>query len=183
MDAQDIPVSREDSADVGARKSGRQLPAAEIRDTAFSENRGKGAHRWTPWIAGFSGAFVGGVLERESPNGESLRVLDPFAGVGTTLVEAVAGGHDAVGFEINPYAALACDAKANVPAYDANRFTDAIARFRASGLSRMKSPGSNRRPRPRRRRRSQPALPSSAPKSSCRRSAASTSSEKRLRDG
>ena len=128
MDAQDIPVSREDS---GARKSGRQLPAAGILDTAFSENRGKGVHRWTPWIAGFSGSFVGGVLERESPNGESLRVLDPFAGVGTTLVEAVAGGHDAVGFEINPCAALACDAKANIPAYDAGRFADAIARFRA----------------------------------------------------
>ena len=60
-----------------------------------------------------------------------MRVLDPFAGVGTTLVEAVAGGHEAVGFEINPYAALACDAKANVPAYDAGRFADAIARFRA----------------------------------------------------
>jgi len=129
MDARDIPVSREDSAENGA--DARQLPAAGVRDTAFSENRGKGVHRWTPWIAGFSGAFVGGVLERESPNGESLRVLDPFAGVGTTLVEAVAGGHDAVGFEINPYAALACDAKANIPAYDAARFADAIARFRA----------------------------------------------------
>ena len=132
MDVQDIPISREDAgARADARKSGRQPPAAGIRDTAFSENRGKGVHRWTPWIAGFSGAFVGGVLARESPNGESLRVLDPFAGVGTTLVEAVAGGHDAVGFEINPYAALACDAKANIPAYDANRLADAIARFRA----------------------------------------------------
>jgi hypothetical protein len=39
-------------------------------------------------------------------------VLDPFAGVGTTLVTAIANGHDAVGFEINPYAALACRARA-----------------------------------------------------------------------
>ena len=35
-------------------------------------------------------------------------VLDPFAGVGTTLVESVFAGHNAVGFEINPYALLAC---------------------------------------------------------------------------
>ena len=133
MDIQDIPTSREDSAAAvdAARKSGRQIPAAGIRDTAFSENRKRGVHRWTPWIAGFSGSFAGGVLERESRNGERLRVLDPFAGVGTTLVEAVADGHDAIGFEINPYAALACEAKANVPRYDADAFADAIARFRA----------------------------------------------------
>ena len=133
MDIQDIPASREDSAAVdAARKPGPPPPAAGIRDTAFSENRKRGVHRWTPWIAGFSGSFVGGVLERESRrNGQPLSVLDPFAGVGTTLVEAVADGHDAVGFEINPYAALACEAKANVPRYDADVFADAIARFRA----------------------------------------------------
>lgn len=127
MDNQDIIASREGSAgggEGGARKDG-------IRDTAFSENRKRGVHRWTPWIAGFSGAFVNGVLERESRNGDALRVLDPFAGVGTTLVEAVAGGHDAVGFEINPYAALACEAKAGVLGYDAGALADAIALFRA----------------------------------------------------
>ena len=41
-----------------------------------------------------------------------MRVLDPFAGVGTTLIEALKHGDDAVGFEINPYAALACRVKA-----------------------------------------------------------------------
>jgi hypothetical protein len=34
-------------------------------------------------------------------------ILDPFAGVGTTLIQAVLHGYDAVGFEINPYAVLA----------------------------------------------------------------------------
>jgi len=38
-------------------------------------------------------------------------VLDPFAGVGTSLVEAMLYGHETIGFEINPYAALACQAK------------------------------------------------------------------------
>ena len=128
MDNQNIQAPKKNPATAderGARKD-------EVRDTAFSENRKRGAHRWTPWIAGFSGSFVSGVLERESRRcGEPLRVLDPFAGVGTTLVEAVAGGHDAIGFEINPYVALACEAKAGVLGYDAGMFADAIARFRA----------------------------------------------------
>ncbi len=38
-------------------------------------------------------------------------ILDPFAGVGTTLVEAYARGHNVIGFEINPYAALAAKVK------------------------------------------------------------------------
>jgi len=38
-------------------------------------------------------------------------VLDSFAGVGTTLVEAILAGHTAIGFEINPYAVLACRVK------------------------------------------------------------------------
>ena len=44
-------------------------------------------------------------------NGHHQTVLDPFAGVGTTLVEADLVGHHAVGFEINPYAAFAANLK------------------------------------------------------------------------
>ena len=39
-------------------------------------------------------------------------VLDPFAGVGTILVEAdFEGTHTAIGFEINPYAAFTSQTK------------------------------------------------------------------------
>jgi DNA modification methylase len=38
-------------------------------------------------------------------------VLDPFAGVGTTLVEAYLRGLNVVGFEVNPYAVLAARLK------------------------------------------------------------------------
>lgn len=98
-------------------------------DTAFSENRQRRLHRWVPWVAGFSGSFVTGVLNKIRTNGEPLRVLDPFAGVGTTLVEAMKAGDDAVGFEINPYAALACRVKTNVALYDVEKLVDAIERF------------------------------------------------------
>lgn len=83
-----------------------------FKDPAFIENRTAPVHRWVPWIAGFSGAFVDSVLAAylKNPQDRAL-VLDPFAGVGTTLIQAAIRGHDVVGFEINPYAALATKTK------------------------------------------------------------------------
>jgi hypothetical protein len=51
-------------------------------------------------------------------------------GVGTTLVEAVLHGHSAVGFEINPYAALASELKANAHQVNTDTLREEIARFR-----------------------------------------------------
>lgn len=97
-------------------------------DPAFSGNKSLPIHRWVPWIAGFSSDFVASALARYL-NTPAV-VLDPFAGVGTTLVEAVLYGHSAVGFEINPYAALASELKANAHQVDADALREEIARFR-----------------------------------------------------
>ena len=58
-----------------------------------------------------------------------MRVLDPFAGVGTTLIEALKQGDDAIGYEINPYAALACRTKIRAADYDVSILEAMIARF------------------------------------------------------
>ena len=90
-------------------------------EAAASHNKSLSIHRWSPWIAGFSGEFARNAITqylpfprrgagRAGPDENSL-VLDPFAGVGTTLVEANRLGIDAVGFEINPFAALVCKVK------------------------------------------------------------------------
>jgi DNA modification methylase len=85
---------------------------AGFGDTASGRNRREPLHRWVPWIAGFSGSFVAEVLDRlDCLDPRSVTVLDPFAGVGTTLVEGLKRGYNVIGFEINPYAALACDVK------------------------------------------------------------------------
>ena len=84
---------------------------ANFSDPNFASNKTKPIHRWVPWIAGFASDFVRGVLDKHLP--EKGVVLDPFAGVGTTLVEAAHLGHAVIGFEINPYAALACRVKLN----------------------------------------------------------------------
>ena len=110
-----------------------QLPSPPgFRDTAFTENHELALHRWVPWIAGFSGSFVAGVLDTVRQRGK-MRVLDPFAGVGTTLIEALRQGDDTIGFEINPYAALACKVKANAAHYDVALLDRLIASFEAYG--------------------------------------------------
>lgn len=98
-----------------------------FHDPAFGSNKGVAVHRWVPWIAGFSREFVQGALERHlSKEGT---VLDPFAGVGTTLLEAVFAGHDAIGFEINPYAALACRTKLSAYRLGSDVVGEAIEEF------------------------------------------------------
>ena len=57
-------------------------------------------------------------------------VLDPFAGVGTTLVQAALNGFDSIGFEINPYAALACRSKLNSPMIDLKTFESWLTKYR-----------------------------------------------------
>jgi excisionase family DNA binding protein len=116
------------------------LPFAGFRDTAFTENRDRALHRWVPWIAGFSSTFVDDVLDKIA--GETRRrltVLDPFAGVGTTLVEAMKRGHDAIGFEINPYAALACNAKVRANAYDVRALKERISAFSDHMLAKQRA--------------------------------------------
>ena len=85
------------------------MPAG-FRDPAFTSNRSAPVHRWVPWIAGFSKHFIEDAISTYL-SGHRQTVLDPFAGVGTTLVEADLAGHNAVGFEINPYAAFAARLK------------------------------------------------------------------------
>jgi hypothetical protein len=48
--------------------------------------------------------------------GAACRVLDPFVGSGTTMTEAAIRGLDFTGVDINPLAALVCEAKAAVDA-------------------------------------------------------------------
>lgn len=95
-----------------------QQNGSAFKDPAFADNKQLPIHRWVPWIAGFSAAFVDDVLDSYLGNGkrrERTLVLDPFTGVGTTLVQASFHGSDYVGFEINPYAALAARIKLRAP--------------------------------------------------------------------
>jgi len=103
-----------------------------FNDPAFADNKKKPIHRWIPWIAGFSSGFVHDVFASYIPakTNVPITVLDPFCGVGTTLVEAALSGYDSVGFEINPYAALASRAKLEAAAISPSQFHLFIGKFR-----------------------------------------------------
>ena len=106
-----------------ARAEGR----GAFRDPAFMANREAPVHRWVPWIAGFSRQLVQDALARHLP--EPGVVLDPFAGVGTTLIEADLAGHAAIGFEINPYAAFAARTKLGAHRLEPARLEASIESF------------------------------------------------------
>lgn len=100
---------------------------SNFSDPAFSKNKTSPIHRWVPWIAGFSKEFVNDTINHYiSGNGT---ILDPFSGVGTTLIEALISGNDSVGFEINPYAAFACRTKLNAPKIDESKLEREIQNF------------------------------------------------------
>ncbi len=84
-------------------------------EASAERNKSLAMHRWARWIAGFSGEFARSAILRNLPAFEpgkaKFTVMDPFAGVGTTLVEASRLGLNSIGFEINPFAALVCRVK------------------------------------------------------------------------
>jgi excisionase family DNA binding protein len=115
-------------------------------DSAFSENADLPVHSWVPWIAGFSATFVAEVFDHYLANAQSV-VLDPFAGVGTTLVTALLRGHATHGFEINPYAAEVARLKLDVHSVPADELERDIERFRTSvGLAVREGPEPESRP-------------------------------------
>ena len=126
---------------------GRQLPLfkttplengngqASFRDPAFMENKNLPIHRWIPWIAGYSSSFIDDVISSFLPHHKKGLVLDPFCGVGTTLLQVVLRGYNAIGFEINPYPALAARAKLTAATINLTEFDEAL---RAIGRTAMK---------------------------------------------
>src|SRR5260370_12646363 len=124
-------------------------PAATngFRDSSFAKNKNLPLHRWVPWVAGFSADFVQDCLRNYLPNPDrESTVLDPFAGVGTTLVESYLGGLNVVGFEINPYAALATKLKLralNISIHDLTKEIAAFERF----MERAENSATRREPR------------------------------------
>jgi DNA modification methylase len=103
-------------------------PGGAFNDPAFASNKTQPVHRWVPWIAGFSKEFVVGALERYA-NQRGATIMDPFAGVGTTLLEGLFKGHSVIGFEINPYPFLSMKTKLSLPHLSPARLEEEISAF------------------------------------------------------
>ena len=70
--------------------------------STFVDNMRLPVHRWIRYSAGFSGAWAQHVIQNAPTNGD-IRVFDPFAGSGTTLVAAEDAGVPAYGVEAHPF--------------------------------------------------------------------------------
>ena len=105
-------------------------PRPLFRDAAQADNKKSAVHRWVPWVAGYSSHFVDDVFDHYLPNVVKATVMDPFAGVGTTLIQAQRRGWDSIGFEINAYAAMACEAKLDAANISVSALAGALEQYR-----------------------------------------------------
>ncbi len=76
--------------------------ATDAASSTFVDNMRLPVHRWIRFSAGFSGAWAKDVIRSASANGD-VRVFDPFAGSGTTLIAAEDARVAAYGVEAHPF--------------------------------------------------------------------------------
>lgn len=78
----------------------------------FKDNTSAPIHRWFRYQTGFSYELVAGFLDMFEIDGTST-VLDPFSGVGTTVVEAKKRGARVHGVEVHPLISWIAEQKTN----------------------------------------------------------------------
>jgi hypothetical protein len=111
--------------------SERELPERE---------RTKHVHRLHPYLGKFVPQLVEALLTRHLAG--SKRILDPFAGSGTTLVQSLESGRDAVGSDVAAFNCLLMRVKTS----EYNMF--ALETELRDSLRRLKTFESNRPPKP-----------------------------------
>ncbi len=80
------------------------------KSSTFVDNMSQPVHRWFRYSAGFSGAWVKEVI-RAAQSTTVVRVLDPFAGSGTVLIEAENADVPSIGVESHPFVGRVAKAK------------------------------------------------------------------------
>lgn len=78
----------------------------------FADNMKTPIHKWYRYTAGFSADWVSELIREERKNGRT-RIIDPFAGSGTVLIESEFAGVESFGVEAHPYIYKIAKAKLN----------------------------------------------------------------------
>ncbi len=91
----------------------------------FIPNKAEPIHNWFYYKEGFSRKFAEWAIEEFKLNGP---LLDPFCGVGTTLLACKQLGLKSIGFDVSPLAAFVAEAK--TMDYSIGTLAKALAEFR-----------------------------------------------------
>lgn len=83
------------------------LPRRRSNTTAFVDNMALPVHRWFRYSAGFSAEWA----QKTIRDVGAVRVVDPFAGSGTTLLAAESENAESVGVDVHPFVAKVARAK------------------------------------------------------------------------
>jgi hypothetical protein len=75
---------------------------AQDYSSTFAANMSLPVHKWFRYTAGFSATWVRSLIEQQKIHQRS-RVIDPFAGSGTVLLESELAGVESIGLESQPY--------------------------------------------------------------------------------
>ncbi|HHL40634.1 MAG TPA: site-specific DNA-methyltransferase [Deltaproteobacteria bacterium] len=109
-----IPISKVERAVLYQKFADKLIVNPELTRALVSYQANKSApfYRWLKYKEAFSSELVKYVLDRFRPNaGRTPRVLDPFAGAGTTLTTSSKEGWKATGIELLPIGIAAIRAR------------------------------------------------------------------------
>ena len=99
------------------------------RSGAFVDNLSLPVHRWYRYSAGFSADWVRRLVRERRSGTDAYAVLDPFAGVGTTLLACEAEGIRSWGFETHPFIHRIARAKLRGIHTDVSAVRETFTRF------------------------------------------------------
>lgn len=101
---------------------------------SFQVNKSERISRWFKYKEGFSAKLVRYLLSKVGPT--SSRILDPFAGVGTTLFEASDLGINSYGIELLPNAILTLKVRKIIRESNKEELAGQLHQFKANGAWR-----------------------------------------------
>lgn len=118
-------------------------PKAEQDYSAtFAGNMSLPVHKWFRYTAGFSASWVRSLIEEQKSQGRT-KIIDPFAGSGTVLLESEFAGVESMGLESQPYIYQIAKVKLDWR-YPANEFKeqamDLLNRARLKSLPKTEFP-------------------------------------------
>ena len=110
----------------------QQNPEITRALVSFQANKSRPFYRWFKYREGFSSELVRCFLDAYHPQKRRRgRVLDAFAGIGTTVTTAAEAGWKAVGIELLPIGEAVVRARLEAETVSIEHFKDAVAQVKA----------------------------------------------------